>query len=677
MNVFDLQAALTLDTSKYDSELASSEGKASSWGSKIAGAGKVAVGAFTAVTGAAAATAGAFVKGTGEVASYGDHIDKMSQKMGLTAESYQEWDQILQHCGSSVDSLKPSMKTLANAAENNSDAFQRLGISQEEVANLSQEDLFEETIKGLMNVTDETERTYLAGKLLGRGATELGPLLNMTSEEFENMKKRTHELGGVMSDEAVKASAAYQDSLQDLQFAISGVKRGFISEMLPSITTVMDGLTEIFAGNSEGGLAMLSQGLDDFVGKIQETVPKIFEVASPILQALMDAIVQNLPQLISVGVEVIVTIATSIINELPNLIVTLIPVFLQAIVQIVAALVQALPEILKSIIEAVKNIMPMLEEIWEGIKTKAVEIWEALKEKVKEKVEALKEAVREKVEKLKESIREKFEAVFAKAREIWESLKQSVAEKVEALKESVREKIEAIRNSIKEKFEAAKQTVIEIWESIKQKIKDKIEAARETVANTVESIKTKISDGFENAKQTVINIFESIKKKIKEKIEGARDIVHKTIEKIKGFFNFKWELPHIKLPHFSVSGSPNPIDWLTQGIPSISVSWYKKAYDAGYMFKNPTIIPAMGLGDGVGSELLIGEAKLHNTIGDVVDSRIGNLAAKMDQILAFIQAYFPEFAERDVVIDGDVLVGRLAGRMDKALGRLKVRKDRG
>lgn len=156
----------------------------------------------------------------------------------------------MQHSGTSIDSLQAGMKTLANAVENGNDAFERLGISQEQIASMNNEELFSATITALQNVENGTERTYLAGQLLGKGATELGALLNTSAEETEAMRQRVHELGGVMSDEAVKASAAYQDSLQDMQTAISGVSRSVVSEFLPGITTVMVMSTSDIMGNA-------------------------------------------------------------------------------------------------------------------------------------------------------------------------------------------------------------------------------------------------------------------------------------------------------------------------------------------------------------------------------------------------------------------------------------------
>ena len=113
------------------------------------GIGSAIVGGATIVAGATAAVTGAVVKGTSDFAAYGDNIDKMSQKMGMSAEAYQEWDAVMQHSGTSMEAMKSSMKTLANAAETGSDAFELLGISQEQIATMSQEELFEATITAL------------------------------------------------------------------------------------------------------------------------------------------------------------------------------------------------------------------------------------------------------------------------------------------------------------------------------------------------------------------------------------------------------------------------------------------------------------------------------------------------------------------------------------------------
>ena len=360
MNVFDLVAKISLDTSEYDTGLDGASEKTSSFGSKLSSglgtAAKIGAGAVGVVTAATTAAGAIFTKTTGDVGAYGDNIDKMSQKMGISAQAYQEWDAIMQHSGTSIEALKPSMKTLANAAQNNSEAFQRLGISQEEVANLSQEDLFARTIEGLQNMEESTERTALTSELLGRGSVELGALLNASAEETQAMRDRVHELGGVMSDEAVKSAAAYQDSLQDMKTAMSGVKRNLVSEFLPSVTTVMNGLQEVFSGNGDKGVDIISQGIDDLLGNLTEAVPKFLEIGGKIVGAIFNAIIDNLPKIIESGVQILLKLIQGIIEKLPDII----KAGLEIIVTLIDGITQALPDLIDTIVEVIIEIAEAL-----------------------------------------------------------------------------------------------------------------------------------------------------------------------------------------------------------------------------------------------------------------------------------------------------------------------------
>lgn len=371
LNAFEVFAKLSLDSSEYDSSLKAAESEASSFGSKLSSAFKAVGVAATAVAGTVTGISAAFIKSAGDVASYGDNIDKMSQKMGMSAKSYQEWDAVMQHSGTSMETLKASMKTLANAAQTGSEAFTALGISQEEIKKLSQEQLFDRTITALQNVTDETQRTYLASKTLGRGATELGALLNTSAEDTQKMKDRVHELGGVMSDEAVKAAAAYQDSLQDMSTAFAGLKRNLTSEFLPSIKSVMDGLTDLFAGDFEKGLQGINEGVKKSVDSLSDELPKVIEVGTNIVLALADAITDNLPKLFEAGSQAVTQLATGIISNLPAIgsaalqavqslvdgITTSMPNLAQqgadVIVSLANGIAKSAPELIKSATEAI------------------------------------------------------------------------------------------------------------------------------------------------------------------------------------------------------------------------------------------------------------------------------------------------------------------------------------
>lgn len=263
MNVLDLFATLTLDTTDFgdgikgvNKEMLQAKKNIENVASSVKNAAKT-FATIGAGVGAAGIAVFAFAN---KVSSTGDNIDKMSQKLGISAEGYQEWSHILEHSGTSIDSLQSSMKTLATAAETGSDAFEKLGLSQEEISGMNQEELFNATIAALQNVSSETERTYLAGQLLGRGATELGPLLNTSAEDIEAMRQNLHDMGAVMSDEAVKNSAAFQDSLTNLKSAFSGAANGLADKLIPKFTEIMDKITAFVA---DGGLDKIIEGFQN------------------------------------------------------------------------------------------------------------------------------------------------------------------------------------------------------------------------------------------------------------------------------------------------------------------------------------------------------------------------------------------------------------------------------
>lgn len=118
--------------------------------------------------------------------------------------------------------------------------------------------------------------------------------------------------------------------------------------------------------------------------------------------------------------------------------------------------------------------------------------------------------------------------------------------------------------------------IAEIWMNVKSTVSEVWGSIKSTVSNAVSNIKTNITNAFNSVKSTVSSVWGTIKSTITDSIGKARDAVKSAIDRIKSFFSFKFEWPHIPLPHFSISGSANPLDWLTGGLPSIGIDWYAK-----------------------------------------------------------------------------------------------------
>lgn len=214
-----------------------------------------------------------------ETAEYGDMVDKSSQKLGISAKAYQEWDAVLQHSGTSMSSMSTAFKTLADAVQDTSAdqerAFRRLGLSLDDLKHKSTEDIFSEVIAALQNMESGTERTTTATDLLGRGAMELGALLNTSAEDTQAMIDKVNALGGVMSEKGVKASAAYQDSVQDLKTAASAMARELATDVLPVLTELFNGITDLAAKSRSYGFDDTISGIDSVSGKLEAAMENL------------------------------------------------------------------------------------------------------------------------------------------------------------------------------------------------------------------------------------------------------------------------------------------------------------------------------------------------------------------------------------------------------------------
>lgn len=320
-----------------------------SFSSKLSTAAKTGAAAMAATVASVGLAANAFKNAINATAEYGDNVDKMSQKIGFSASSYQEWAYVMERAGTSVDILQAGMKTLSTQAQKNAEEFQMLGISEQEVASLSKEDLFGRVIEGLSGMEDGTERTAIATKLLGKSATELSPLLNEGSDAIREQMEMAQKYGLVMSDAAVKASADFEDSMTTLNGAIRGAKNALMGEFLPSATKVSDGLTKLITGNVDEGIKDISNGVKDMLGKITKAFPQFLSNGSKIVLEMLKGLNNKMPDIVNGLV--------SLLNKLINKIPTYLPLIFSAAVKLFMGIVQAIPSILASLLSAIGSLI--------------------------------------------------------------------------------------------------------------------------------------------------------------------------------------------------------------------------------------------------------------------------------------------------------------------------------
>lgn len=194
----------------------------------------------------------------------------------------------------------------------------------------------------------------------------------------------------------------------------------------------------------------------------------------------------------------------------------------------------------------------------------------------------------------------------------WEDLKTNVAHAVNTLKTAVTNAWNAIKTGVTNAVNAIKTGVTTAWEGIKTAVTTVVEGIKTTVTTIFEAVKSNVENTFNGIMTIATTVWEGIKTAITNPIETAKNAVKTAIDAIKGFLSGELTFPHIKIPHFKISGGELPWGIGGKGTPpSISVDWYKKAYDTPYLFTTPTIVSGRGFGDGGGSgEMVYGRDQL-------------------------------------------------------------------
>lgn len=194
--------------------------------------------------------------------------------------------------------------------------------------------------------------------------------------------------------------------------------------------------------------------------------------------------------------------------------------------------------------------------------------------------------------------------------------------------DTIKAKASEIGKYVSDKFNELKTNAINKFNELKTGVVNKFNEAKTNVVNKANEIKTGIIEKFNSAKSRVTEIFGNIKQGIEDKINGARDAVGRAIDKIKGFFNFSWELPKLKLPHVSITGK---FSLSPPSVPKFGISWYSK----GAIFKRPTVLGGMGIGDrhnGIGSnaEAILPINQLPKLLGLDKQNNNGNLSLNIE-----------------------------------------------
>ena len=449
----------------------------------------------------------------------------------------------------------------------------------------------------------------------------------------------------------------------------------------------MDGVTEFIEGLGDFATKAI-----EVIGDIQSFID-ILITLSPIILGVVTTL-GSLAVAFKIG-EIIDSVKTA----MTGLFAAMSANPIVAVIAIIAGLVVALVTLWNTnedFRNAVTAIWDSIKNVWESVKEAFANFVAAIGEKI--------EAVKEFFGNLKDAASEKFSAMKEVVSDKFLQIKETMGTTMQAAKDTVSEKLQNMKNAYFEHGGGIKGIAAAAMEGVKgyysagytfidnltggklsavaNKFKSKMSEAKQAVSNKISEIKNSFSNGLGNAYSTVTNILGNIKNKFSNIMDSAKNIVSNAINRIKSFFNFSWSLPHLKLPHISISGS---FSLTPPSVPHFGIDWYKKAMDDGMIMNQPTIFGYNAksnqflAGGEAGSETVVGTQSLMDMIRVAVNEENASLLEKLDRILTILESYMPfipQLANLKLVTDTGVLAGELAPAMDEELGKIFDKEGR-
>ena len=550
----------------------------------------LAVGGAAIAAGSAAALVG-IVKGAKGVSEYGDNVDKMSQKLGLSSDAYQKWDYVLNLAGTDMGSMTTGLKTLTNKfddAKNGSEGaqemFSKLGISMEDASKMSREDLFQAAITGLQGMEDTTERAALANDLFGKSGQNLAPLFNQSAKATKEQMALAEKYGMVMPEATVKASAAFQDSLTTMQGASTGLKNRLLGEFLPSMTKITDGLGKLFVGDMSG-INDLSNGISGFAGKVGEMAKKLLPIVAKTLSQIVTKAIAIAPKLLASGGKMLMSIASGIQGAMPTLTSKLpqllsnalkaatkaLPGVLDSGVQIIGSLItgvyKTLPKLITSIATFIQTNLPTVAShagqlmitigkalitnlpaiaaallklslaIIKGVASIAVKLVKSGLSMMKSLASGILRGVKSTVGGVLKGI---WNAVKKTATTVFKQLQTVVTARMNAIKKSITTVWKAVKTWLSKTWTNIKSAASRVWTAIKNAVMRPINAAKSLLSGAWSAIRSAASAAWTKAKSTASTVWNAIKNAIYNPIKSAKSSLSSVVGAIKSALSNAW-----------------------------------------------------------------------------------------------------------------------------------------
>lgn len=470
----------------------------------------------------------------------------------------------------------------------------------------------------------ETTRNAAANKLYGKSFKDLSEAQKQLT--LLQMVEDGNELSGALG-QAARESDGLENVMGNLKQSGTNALAALGQPLLEMLIPVFQALGDIIKGVADW-FGTLPGPIKEFIVMIGGVVTAVGFLA-PIFLSLQAIFTTSIGAMITAALPIIgtaaaiaaavaavvvilkylwetnegfrntVTVVWEAISSVINTVVGEISNFIMSIFGTVVTWWTENQELIRSITDAVWNgisaiisavmtvIGPLIEGEWNNIQIITSTVWEVIKTVVETAINVVLGIIKAVMQIITGDWSGAWETIKSVGETIW----NGIASVIGTIFNGIAQLLSNIWNTI--------STVAStVWNGIKSTLSGIFDGISSSVSSVFNGIRDTISNIWNSIQSTASSIWNGIKDTIGNAINGAKDLVGSAIEAIKGFFNFEFRWPHIPLPHFSITGSLNPVDWLSNGLPSIGVEWYAK----GGILTKPTVFGSNGNSLMVGGE---------------------------------------------------------------------------
>lgn len=509
--------------------------------------------------------AGALKDAAVDSAAYADEIITLSAQTHLSTDTLQEFqymselvDVDLNTVTGSLTKLTKNMSAAAGGSKSTTEAFNSIGVS----------------------VSDSNGNLRSAEDVFYDVIDALGKMDNETERDAAAMAifgKSAKELNPLI-DAGTGAIAAFAEEAHATGYVLDGEtldSLGAVDDSFQRMKTTMTATRNQIVAQFAPALAEGGNQLLSFAQSVD------WQQVGSIIGSVVSKVASYIPTIISTVQNVVSYMQTNVIPTVERVWTTVEPVLSK-----VGALVEEVfPEIVEIIGAALEAISAAIDFAWPYIET----------------------VISNTISNVRNVINIVMKLLKGDWRGAWDAIKKLVSDR-----------INQIKTTVSTVFNAVKSTVTTIWNGIKSAISGPIDAAKSAVSNAISAIQSTISSVSSSG---IVATFNNIKSGISSAINSAKEAVSGAMEKIKSFLKGELTFPHIKVPHFKISGGVIPWGIGGQGTkPTVSVEWYRKAMNQAVLLNGATIFGAMGdslMGGGEsGKEVILGLDKLKEYAGN-------------------------------------------------------------